>query len=102
MRAGPERLSRGDPPGPALGGGPTHREGPGNDRNGLARLHRADDSFPEIKRICFHPLSITDRSSALGTALIESAQVHWRAVNSAHLVALVRAGAKFENGVLVE
>jgi len=36
------------------------------------------------------------------TALIESAQHRWRAVNSAHLVALVRAGAKFENGVLVE
>ena len=34
--------------------------------------------------------------------LIESAQHRWRAVNSAHLVALVRAGAKFENGVLVE
>jgi hypothetical protein len=26
----------------------------------------------------------------------------WRAVNSAHLVTLVRAGAKFENGALVE
>ena len=36
------------------------------------------------------------------TALIESAQHRWRAVNSAHLVALVRAGAKFEHGVLVE
>ena len=34
--------------------------------------------------------------------LIESAQHRWRAVNSAHLVAPVRAGAKFENGVLVE
>ena len=34
--------------------------------------------------------------------LIESAQHRWRAVNSAHLVALVRAGAKFENGVLLE
>ena len=40
----------------------------------------------------------------LATALqaIESAQHRWRAVNSAHLVALVRAGATFENGVLVE
>jgi putative transposase len=27
---------------------------------------------------------------------------HWRAVNAPHLVALVRAGAKFENGALVE
>jgi hypothetical protein len=33
--------------------------------------------------------------------LIESAQHHWRAANSAHLVALVRAGAKFENGAPV-
>jgi hypothetical protein len=34
--------------------------------------------------------------------LIESAQARWRAVNAPHLVALVRAGAKFENGKLVE
>ena len=45
-------------------------------------------------------------SRAAGNAMaferIESAQHRWRAGNSAHLVALVRAGAKFENGVLVE
>ena len=34
--------------------------------------------------------------------LIEAAQARWRAVNAPHLVALVRAGATFENGVLVE
>jgi len=34
--------------------------------------------------------------------LIEAAQSRWRAVNGAHLVALVRAGAVFHNGVLVE
>jgi hypothetical protein len=34
--------------------------------------------------------------------LIESAQARWRAVNAPHLVALVRAGAAFRNGVLVE
>ncbi|MDV9203063.1 transposase, partial [Streptomyces sp. Wh19] len=34
--------------------------------------------------------------------LVESAQKRWRAVTGAHLVALVRSGAKFENGVLVE
>lgn len=33
---------------------------------------------------------------------IESAQARWRAVNGPHLVALVRAGAVFRNGVLVE
>jgi integrase len=40
--------------------------------------------------------------NAMAFKLSESAQHRWRAVNSAHLVALVRAGAKFENGVLVE
>ena len=34
--------------------------------------------------------------------LIESAQDRWRAVNAPHLVALVRAGARFERGELVE
>jgi hypothetical protein len=34
--------------------------------------------------------------------LIESAQERWRAVNPPHLVALARAGAHFERGVLVE
>lgn len=34
--------------------------------------------------------------------LIESARERWRAVNAPHLVALVRAGARFERGHLVE
>ena len=34
--------------------------------------------------------------------LIQAAQDRWRAVNAPHLVALVRAGAHFERGVLVE
>ncbi|MDQ0846939.1 IS256 family transposase [Streptomyces sp. V1I6] len=34
--------------------------------------------------------------------LVESAQARWRAVNAPHLVALVRAGACFERGRLVE
>ncbi|WP_329536730.1 IS256 family transposase (plasmid) [Streptomyces sp. NBC_01450] len=34
--------------------------------------------------------------------LIESAQARWRTVNAPHLVALVRAGARFERGHLVE
>jgi transposase-like protein len=39
---------------------------------------------------------------AMAFKLIESAQTRWRAVNAPHLVALVRAGATFKNGVLVE
>ncbi|MEU2978670.1 IS256 family transposase [Streptomyces hirsutus] len=34
--------------------------------------------------------------------LVESAQARWRAVNAPHLVALVRAGARFDRGQLVE
>jgi len=34
--------------------------------------------------------------------LIESAQDRWRAVNAPHLVALVRTGAIFINGKLIE
>ena len=34
--------------------------------------------------------------------LIEAAQAHWRTVNAPHLVALVRTGARFEAGKLVE
>jgi putative transposase len=34
--------------------------------------------------------------------LVESAQARWRAVTAPHLVALVRAGAHCENGLLVE
>ena len=39
---------------------------------------------------------------AMAFKLTEAAQSRWRAVNAPHLVALVRAGAKFENGKLVE
>jgi Transposase, Mutator family len=39
---------------------------------------------------------------AMAFKLIESAQARWRCVNAPHLVALVRAGATFVNGKLVE
>jgi transposase-like protein len=39
---------------------------------------------------------------AMAFKLIQAAQDRWRAVNAPHLVALVRAGARFERGKLVE
>jgi putative transposase len=39
---------------------------------------------------------------AMAFKLIEAAQTRWRMVNAPHLVALVRAGATFNNGKLVE
>jgi putative transposase len=39
---------------------------------------------------------------AMAFKLMEAAEERWRSVNAPHLVALVRAGAKFEKGVMVE
>jgi hypothetical protein len=43
-----------------------------------------------------------DAGLAMVFKLLEAAEQRWRAVNGPHLVALVRAGAKFEKGKLVE
>ena len=39
---------------------------------------------------------------AMAFKLLEAAQDRWRSVNGTHLVALVRAGARFDKGVMVE
>jgi putative transposase len=39
---------------------------------------------------------------AMAFKLLEAAQARWRAVNGPHLVALVRAGARFDKGVMIE
>jgi putative transposase len=39
---------------------------------------------------------------AMAFKLLEASQDRWRAVNGPHLVALVRAGARFDKGVMVE
>src|SRR5438046_3751997 len=39
---------------------------------------------------------------AMAFKLIEAAEHRWRSVNAPHLVALVRAGAIFDKGVLIE
>jgi transposase-like protein len=43
-----------------------------------------------------------DAGLAMVFKLLEAAEQRWRAVNGPHLVALVRAGTRFENGKLVE
>jgi hypothetical protein len=48
------------------------------------------------------PWPAVDPAVAMAFKLIEAAQDRWRAVNAPHLVALVRAGAVFVNGKLVE
>jgi hypothetical protein len=39
---------------------------------------------------------------AMAFKLVESAQAHWRSINGPHLAPLVRAGAVFKAGKLVE
>ncbi len=39
---------------------------------------------------------------AMAFKLIEAAETRWRSVNAPHLVALVRAGTKFDKGVMIE
>ena len=43
-----------------------------------------------------------DTGLAMVFKLLEAAQGRWRAVNGPHLVALVRAGARFQAGKLIE
>ncbi|BAV41264.1 MULTISPECIES: hypothetical protein [Mycobacterium] len=47
-------------------------------------------------------LSAISDSGDRDDRLIGATRSRWRAVNAPHLVALVRAGAKFGNGELVE
>ena len=42
------------------------------------------------------------RALAMVFKLVESAQARWRTITGAHLVPLVRAGARFQNGALIE
>ena len=43
-----------------------------------------------------------DADLAMVFKLLEAAEQRWRAVNGPHLVALVGAGARFENGKLIQ
>ena len=43
-----------------------------------------------------------DTGLAMVFKLLQAAEGRWRAVNGPHLVALVRAGARFDKGVMVE
>jgi hypothetical protein len=86
---------------------PAITEPPRHARPGARRRRRragfwkaVRDVFPETaeQRCWWHKIG----NVGVAFKLIESAQARWRAVNAPHLVALVRAGAKFENGKLIE
>lgn len=68
-----------------------------------AHRHPIESAFAAV---CLHTRVSRGAGSAtalaMGFKLVESAQARWRAVNAPHLVALVRAGVRFERGRLVE
>jgi len=71
---------------------------------GVVDVRHAASTFASVRlrtRVTKGPGS---RAAGISMAfkLIESAQARWRAVNAPHLVALVRAGAEFKDGKLVE
>ena len=78
--------------------------GPATPRSFIPVTNPIESTFATVR----HRTKITrgpgSRAAGLAMAfkLIEAAQDRWRAVNGPHLVALVRAGATFEGGKLVE
>jgi transposase-like protein len=76
----------------------------GQRRQHLRTTNPIESTFATVR----HRTKITrgpgSRAAGLAMAfkLIQAAQDRWRAVNGPHLVALVRAGATFEGGKLVE
>jgi hypothetical protein len=73
----------------------------GDAEDGPKQRPHDDQKLAEPAKRSIHG-ALQVRRTAMAFKLIESAQARWRAVNAPHLVALVRAGARFENGQLVE
>jgi putative transposase len=59
-------------------------------------FRESSESWADLLRDCKR------RGMRAPVLAVESAQARWRAVNTPHLVALVRASAKIENGKLIE
>ena len=70
----------------------------------LWTINPIESTFATVRHRTKVTKSPGSRAAGLAMAfkLIESAQDHWRAVNAPHLVALVRTGATFIHGKLVE
>jgi transposase-like protein len=70
----------------------------------LRTTNPIDSSFSPVRartRVTKGP-GTRDTGLAMVFKLLQAAEGRWRAVNGPHLVALVRAGARFEKGKLIE
>ncbi|MGI5254183.1 IS256 family transposase [Actinacidiphila glaucinigra] len=70
----------------------------------LRTTNPIESTFSTVRLRTKVPRGAGSRAAGLAMVfkLVESAQARWRTVNGAHLVPLVRAGARFERGHLVE
>ncbi len=70
----------------------------------LRTTNPIESTFSTVKLRTKGTLGVGSPAAALAMVfkLVESAQARWRAITGAHLVAVVRSGTRFENGVLVE
>ncbi|MGZ2359847.1 IS256 family transposase [Streptomyces sp. 372A] len=77
---------------------------PAEHRIHLRTTNPIESTFSTVKLRTKVTRSAGSPAAALAMVVkpVESAQARWRAITGAHLVSLVRAGARFENGVLVE
>ena len=79
--------------------------GPGVDATYFIRDTNATEStFATVRLRTNKTKGSGSRAAGLAMAykLLEAAQARWRSVNAPHLVALVRAGATFVDGVIIE
>ncbi|MFE5141165.1 IS256 family transposase [Streptomyces fagopyri] len=70
----------------------------------LRTTHPIESTFATVRLRTRVTRGAGSRTAALAMVfkLVESTQQRWRAVNATHLVALVRAGARFERGLPAE
>jgi putative transposase len=74
------------------------------DRSSLRAITKIESTFATVRLRTKVTKGAGSRAAGIAMAyeLIGAAQIRWRAVNAPHVVALVRAGAIFRKGRLLE
>lgn len=82
----------------------THFDYPAEHWVHLRTTNAIESTFATVRLRTKKTKGAGSRSAGLAMAykLLEAAQERWRSVNASHLVALVRAGATFVDGILLE
>jgi putative transposase len=82
----------------------THFDFPAEHWIHLRTTNVIESTFATVKLRTRKTKGACNRTAGLAMAykLLEAAQARWRCVNATHLVALVRAGATFVDGFLIE